>query len=584
MKLPSFLLFLLLFQVFSVSAQNIGFNDNNSDPKASAIVDVYSTTKGMLIPRVALTSTSSASPVTSPETSLLIYNTATASDVTPGYYYWSGKWVRLVANADPRINLKIVTKTANAALLKTDNMVIASGDITLTLPAITSADNGLEITVKCLGTYMDQVTVTGATGPVTIDGYTSIVLYNYWSRTFIAFNGNWVRKENIGSPDNIFDVSSKSSWTTIAQVIEFLGAHMTGPSVVKLGGGDYPVPATLTINLDFPLTIEGSSYGESTIICPDDGSTAFDAQTECYFKMLVFQAGTTPGIGILLSGTDEYYEIKDNDFLGFTSAVKTTGNVDLWLFETDFEDCTASGIEIASGTNNVIFKISESDFMNCAVGINLLSYGTATEVSILGGTFYNNTGQTGIVYVPGNNGPYYSSIIIQNNSFNNVGSFASGFDFTLARDANIFMENNAGVPSVNPHCKINVTNSTNSTSLASTQWFKLGAFSGTVVTYPTKWSVSGNRITYQSSNSRDGIMFISGDITCSYSSGTKILTLAIVKNTATSPQSNPTRFAETTIRSAGTGQTCQFSTNVYLQDIMQNDYFEIWVSINTDTK
>jgi len=51
-----------------------------------------------LIPRIALTQTTSPSPVTSPAQSLLVYNTATINDVTPGYYYWDGsKWVRLLS-------------------------------------------------------------------------------------------------------------------------------------------------------------------------------------------------------------------------------------------------------------------------------------------------------------------------------------------------------------------------------------------------------------------------------------------------------------------------------------------------------
>jgi hypothetical protein len=59
------------------------------------MLDIKSADKGLLIPRVALTNTNSASPITSPATSLLVYNTATTGDVTPGYYYWDGsKWVR----------------------------------------------------------------------------------------------------------------------------------------------------------------------------------------------------------------------------------------------------------------------------------------------------------------------------------------------------------------------------------------------------------------------------------------------------------------------------------------------------------
>lgn len=58
-------------------------------PHASAILDVTATDKGVLIPRVALkdTKTQLLVAVTQAE-SLLVYNTATANDVTPGFYYW----------------------------------------------------------------------------------------------------------------------------------------------------------------------------------------------------------------------------------------------------------------------------------------------------------------------------------------------------------------------------------------------------------------------------------------------------------------------------------------------------------------
>jgi len=61
-------------------------------------LDITSSTDGLLIPRVALTITTSALPLTSPTTSELVYNSATVADVTPGYYYWNGSiWVRLAA-------------------------------------------------------------------------------------------------------------------------------------------------------------------------------------------------------------------------------------------------------------------------------------------------------------------------------------------------------------------------------------------------------------------------------------------------------------------------------------------------------
>ncbi len=71
-------------------SQNVGVNADGSTPDASAMLDVKSTYKGMLIPRVALTGTTDITTISSPATSLLVYNTATSGDITPGFYYWNG--------------------------------------------------------------------------------------------------------------------------------------------------------------------------------------------------------------------------------------------------------------------------------------------------------------------------------------------------------------------------------------------------------------------------------------------------------------------------------------------------------------
>jgi hypothetical protein len=85
-----------------VMSQNIGINATGVNPDASAMLDVASTNTGLLVPRIALTATNVASPVTTPATSLLIYNTATAgtspNNVAPGFYYWNGSaWTSLMA-------------------------------------------------------------------------------------------------------------------------------------------------------------------------------------------------------------------------------------------------------------------------------------------------------------------------------------------------------------------------------------------------------------------------------------------------------------------------------------------------------
>ena len=102
MKKLSIILIVLISLLMGniLRAQNVGIGASTFTPDASAGLEIQFTDKGLLIPRVALTSTSSASPITSPATSLLIYNTATAGDVTPGYYYWNGSaWVRFATGS-----------------------------------------------------------------------------------------------------------------------------------------------------------------------------------------------------------------------------------------------------------------------------------------------------------------------------------------------------------------------------------------------------------------------------------------------------------------------------------------------------
>lgn len=82
-----------------------GFGTNT--PDRSSAVEIVSSKRGLLIPRLELKDTKIASPVSKPANALFVYNTATAGDVTPGFYYWEttdqndeskGRWVRFVSS------------------------------------------------------------------------------------------------------------------------------------------------------------------------------------------------------------------------------------------------------------------------------------------------------------------------------------------------------------------------------------------------------------------------------------------------------------------------------------------------------
>jgi len=100
-KSVTILIILLIISLTGFS-QNVGISPTGTiPPDPAAGLDVNFTNKGILIPRVALTSTTSFAPLSAHIAGMIIYNTATVNDVTSGYYYDNGtKWMPFFAKAN----------------------------------------------------------------------------------------------------------------------------------------------------------------------------------------------------------------------------------------------------------------------------------------------------------------------------------------------------------------------------------------------------------------------------------------------------------------------------------------------------
>jgi hypothetical protein len=88
---------ILLFLIIASYAfsQNVGINAGGAAaPDISAGLDINFTTRGLLIPRVALNTISNSYPLPAHLAGIIVYNTSQNGDVTPGFYFNDGtKWI-----------------------------------------------------------------------------------------------------------------------------------------------------------------------------------------------------------------------------------------------------------------------------------------------------------------------------------------------------------------------------------------------------------------------------------------------------------------------------------------------------------
>ncbi len=573
------LLFPLLMLVFFTQAQ-VKIGNNPGTINNNSMLEIESTNKGFLPPRVALNNISAVAPLTGTvPTGMLVFSTAGL--LPDGYYYWNGlNWVILATS-----NSGFVIKTADDTLTKTETFVLASNDIMLTLPAVTSADDGLSITIKNIGTHTDLIVVLGNGGAV-IDNGAVIALPRWFSLTMTANGGNWYFKERTVVAANTLEVSPYASWQTLQEAIEFLNIHGSGPTVIKLSSGVFDISETQNIDFPFPLTIQGTSYGTTTIGAAAglEGKPMFRCMSDCYFKMLQFDATALAGYGtaagedaIRFLGSGTYNEVKDCNFDRFYNTILDSTDAELWIFETDINNAQNNGILIHSGEDSVTVKVAETDFIDCKRGINM-SKGVKATIQLSSGGYYNSGAtDTAIVYRP-STFTTFRSLSITGNTWNNTGEYIEGFDFTRpdGRDANAILINNAGVGDSKPQCFINVLNSTTGTYLATiNNWYKVDWGTSTS-TQTTKWTIDNNKITYQSINRRNGTILISGNVSANANS--QNLTVGIVKNGVST-----TQYGATSIRTTTADQPFTFSVIVYLADIGQNDYFELFVRNETSS-
>ncbi|HEV7779685.1 MAG TPA: hypothetical protein VGO58_00385 [Chitinophagaceae bacterium] len=86
-------------------------------PATNSLLELESNNKGLLFPRMTLTATNIASPLTAHIAGMTVYNTATTGaipfNVVPGLYVNDGtRWFRVISNAQTLTNINVTNPTA----------------------------------------------------------------------------------------------------------------------------------------------------------------------------------------------------------------------------------------------------------------------------------------------------------------------------------------------------------------------------------------------------------------------------------------------------------------------------------------
>jgi len=155
--LLAFFISLFILSGITIQAQNVGINNDGSDPDPSAMLDIKADNMGLLIPRV-----SEANRPATPATGLLIYQT----DSDPGFYYYDGtKWQKIEnldqfetllqaeaatrKTADSTVQVEL-DATQTGAGLGTDGSYTANSaaNYISTATTLQDADNKLDAQVK----------------------------------------------------------------------------------------------------------------------------------------------------------------------------------------------------------------------------------------------------------------------------------------------------------------------------------------------------------------------------------------------------------------------------------------------------
>ena len=265
---------IVFFLLFTFINAQVGIN--TSTPDASSVLEIKSDNKGLLIPRLNLSSEYDASTIPSPATSLLVWNKGEGGLTTKGFYYWDGKWNAIsggsgssagnwlltgnnIGNSNgPNTNLSIGTSGWDDFIIKANSKTVQRLGV----------DGTIVIGENAVGTYQSISIGMGASSTsgneaiaigksATANGYESLAIgYNARtdknSETAVGYN-------TVTAKEHSTAIGSGASATGHYSVALGYGSSTNQDNAIVLGGSNANVGiGTSTPNVNSKLDVNGS--------------------------------------------------------------------------------------------------------------------------------------------------------------------------------------------------------------------------------------------------------------------------------------------------------------------------------------
>jgi hypothetical protein len=386
-----------------------------ASPDTSALLDLTSSSKGLLFPRVSLVSLSDASTILLPATSLMVYNTNAGLTGGVGYYYNSGTtgspaWTRLssggsgsgwglTGNTGTTAGTNFIGTTDNIDLLFKRNN-ISSGFIGATNTTLGNASLPYNSTATNSAAFGYNALNANTASGISAFGYNALAA-NTSGASNAAFGYNSLYLNTTGANNAAFGYSSLAASTTGSYNSAFgtnsLLNNTTGTTNAAFGYNALVSNTTGASN----TAVGYNSLGANNV----SGNSAFG-----YYALAANSSGTSNvAVG--------YYSLAanttgaNNAAVGYNAlAINTTGSSNTAIGNQGLSSNT-TGLQNTAIGNNSLSSTSTGGY-NTATGASSLS-------NNLVGNYNSAFGYNALVSSKGNNNTSFGYNALSNNTTGN---------------------------------------------------------------------------------------------------------------------------------------------------------------------